>query len=451
MENTIEIIKDVFDTYSHHNPDKINKIYSFCSRETILNLVTWLGELKDFNYKEYESYIKQKYINDTQNKLSQNKNEYENIIKSKDAIIEQQKNDFYKMIQSKDKIIEQQKSEFYNKLSQENQLKQNELDKQFDRFEIQKYKDLERKDKELDRMVQVNKQLTDIIDNKLTMSNSSKGDQGENYVFDTLSNYNNYDDLEIIKVAKEKGSGDLIAISKKYDINIMIEVKNSLGPTPKPQLQVFKDHYTEYFLSHNKSHAIIFSLNYHKFIEKGSYKIESVIINDNTHYIMYLASKNMTEEFITEHFNIFIDYIKLNSKKTEYNNINILKQLEETNKILQLNIDEWALQKKKYFLEIDNINNNIQNTITLMESNKKQMDHHNFFPNSTHYEIYKDVINKLHQKNVDLNTFDSFTSSYKSAGFKNKTMLIELNSSFQKIAKRKSIKEIYDILIKYNK
>lgn len=36
MQNTIvEMIRDVFNEYRLKNPDKIGKVYSYCSRETI--------------------------------------------------------------------------------------------------------------------------------------------------------------------------------------------------------------------------------------------------------------------------------------------------------------------------------------------------------------------------------------------------------------------------------
>ena len=38
--------------YYNNSPDKINKVYSYCTKDSILNLVSWLGELKDFNYKD---------------------------------------------------------------------------------------------------------------------------------------------------------------------------------------------------------------------------------------------------------------------------------------------------------------------------------------------------------------------------------------------------------------
>ena len=376
------------------------------------------------------------------------------------------------IIDSQNRTIQQLEEEIkklFNRTTEEIEKISKEKNKDLDRMCQEKNKDLDRmtqeltrmgniisdlykqRDKDHDRFTQEINRLQDISDNKLKQSNSDKGLIGEDLVFNSLSNYNNYDDLEIIKVANEKGSGDLIAVSKKYDINIMIEVKNSHGPTPRNQLEVFIEHYKNYFLSHNNSHAIILSLNYHKFTGKGSYKIEPIVINDKTHYVMYLASRNMSEDYIREHFNIFIDYIKIHSKKAEHNNINLLKQLEESNNSLQIDIDNWELKKKYYLSEIDNINKIIEKLQKTMENNKTQMDEHNFCHDYSSYEIYKEVIDILHNKNVDMSTYELFRSSLKNSGFKDKKMLIEITKAFQKKVKNKSYEDIYDILLKYNK
>ena len=376
------------------------------------------------------------------------------------------------IIDSQNRTIQQLEEEIkklFNRTTEEIEKISKEKNKDLDRMCQEKNKDLDRmtqeltrmgniisdlykqRDKDHDRFTQEINRLQDINDNKLKQSNSDKGLIGEDLVFNSLSNYNNYDDLEIIKVANEKGSGDLIAISKKYDINIMIEVKNSFFCTPRPQLEVFIEHYTDYFLSHSNSHAIILSLNYHKFIDKGSYKIEPIVVNDKTHYVMYLACRNMSEDYIRENFNTFIDYIKIHSKIFEYNNINLLKQLEESNNVLQSNIDNWESKKKYYLSEIDKINKIIKKLMKTMEYNKTQMDEHNFFHNYSSFDIYKEVIDILHNKNVDMSTYDLFRKSLKMAGFKDKKMLIEITNAFEKKVKCKSYEDIYDILLQYNK
>ena len=86
-----------------------------------------------------------------------------------------------------------------------------------------------------------------------------------------------------------------------------------------------------------------------------------------------------------------------------------------------------------------------------MEYNKKQMEEHNFFHNYSSYEIYSEVIDILHNKNIDMSTFDSFKKSLKIAGFKDKKMLIEITNSFERKVKNKSYEDIYDILLQYNK
>ena len=406
------------------------------------------------NTKNIDDIINEGFIKTQLNKdylkLEANLN---SIIDSKNRIIEQLEEDYKKNFNRMTQEIEnisQEKNKELDRMSQENNRQIDRMNKEFTRVDNIISDIYKQKDKELDRMTQEINRLHDINNHKLKQSNSDKGLIGEDLVFNTLSNYNNYDDLEIIKVANEKGSGDLIVLSKKYDINIMIEVKNSQGPTPKPQLELFIEHYNHYFLSNNNSHAIILSLNYHKFNEKGSYKIEPIVVNDNTHYVMYLACKSMSEDFIKEHFNNFIDYIKINSKKTEYNNINLLKQLEQSNNVLQSNIDEWESKKKYYLSEIDKINKIIEKLIKTMDHNKKQMDEHNFYHNYSSYEIYTEVINILHNKNVDLSTFDLFKKSLKFSGFKDKKMLIEITNAFEKKVRNKSYEDIYDILSQYN-
>lgn len=438
--------------------DYINKTASLDICRAFINL---LQNTKNIDDTINETFIKQR-LNTDYLKKEENLN---SIIESKNIIIQQLEEDnkkhfnrttqdIEKLSQEKNKDLDrmsQEKNKDLDRMSQENNRQIDRMTQELTRMGNIISDLYKQRDKDHDRFTQEINRLQDINDTKLKQSNTDKGLIGEDLVFNSLSNYNNYDDLELIKVANEKGSGDLIALSKKYDINIMIEVKNSPFCTPRPQLEVFIEHYTDYFLSHNNSHAIILSLNYHKFTGKGSYKIEPIVVNDKTHYVMYLARRNMSEDYIRENFNTFIDYIKIHSKISEYNNINLLKQLEQSNNVLQSNIDDWDSKKKYYLSEIDKINKIIEKLMKTMEYNKKQMDEHNFFHNYSSYEIYTDVINILHNKNVDMSTFDLFKKSLKIAGFKDKKMLIEITNAFEKKVKSKSYEDIYDILLQYNK
>ncbi len=450
------INKNIIDILEEGDID-INYINKTATPDICRAFINLLQNTKNIDDIINETFIKQQ-LNTDYLKQEENLN---SIIDSKNIIIQQLEEDnkkhFNRTTQEIEKIS-QEKNKDLDRMSQE---KNKELDRMTQELTRsgntisdlykQRDKDHDRWDKDHARFTQEINRLQDINDNKLKQSTSEKGLIGEDLVFNSLSNYDNYDDLEIIKVANEKGSGDLIALSKKYDINIMIEVKNSQGPTPRFQQEVFVEHYTNYFLSHNNSHAIILSLNHHRFIDKGSYKIEPIIVNDKTHYVMYLARRNMSEDFIRENFNIFIDYIKIHSKISEYNNINLLKQLEESNNVLQSNIDDWDSKKKYYLSEIDKINKIIEKLMKTMEYNKKQMEDHNFVHNYSPYEIYTEVINILHNKNVDMSTFDLFKKSLKIAGFKDKKMLIEITNAFERKVKNKSYEDIYDILLQYNK
>ena len=417
--------------------DYINKIATPDICRAFINL---LQNTKNIDDTINETFIKQR-LNTDYLKKEENLN---SIIDSQNRTIQQLENRTTQEIEKISHKLENRTTQEIDRMCQE---KNKEIDRMSNNIS-ELYKQIER---DHDRFTHEINNLQDIGYHKLKQSNIDKGLIGEDLVFNSLSNYNNYDDLEIIKVANQKGSGDLIAVSKKYDINIMIEVKNSQGPTPMNQLEVFIEHYRDYFLSHNNSHAIILSLNYHKFTGKGSYKIEPIVVNDKTHYVMYLACRNMSEDYIRENFNNFIDYIKIHSKKSEYNNINLLKQLEESNNVLQSNIDEWDSKKNYYMSEIDKINKIIKKLMKTMEYNKKQMEEHNFFHNYSSYEIYSEVIDILHNKNIDMSTFDSFKKSLKIAGFKDKKMLIEITNSFERKVKNKSYEDIYDILLQYNK
>ena len=79
MENVIEMICDGFNKYELNNPDKINKVYSYFSRETIYNFITWLGDIKDFNSKDYEEFFKQKYMIEAQDKINVIKDSYNKL------------------------------------------------------------------------------------------------------------------------------------------------------------------------------------------------------------------------------------------------------------------------------------------------------------------------------------------------------------------------------------
>ena len=207
MDNTIEIIRDVFDIYGQQNPDKINKVYSYCTRDSILNLVSWLGELKDFNYKDCEEFIKQKYITDFQNKIDDREKSHKEEI---------------------------------NKINEVNQARISEIKGGFQN-QINIY--IEQRDKE----IQEKKDLMSFINNMKNNTNSSIGRDGEERVHNALLKNSKYSTMEIDDVSSTLGGGDLNIYLREHDISLLVEVKNWKRSIDKVNMQRFIENSTDFF------------------------------------------------------------------------------------------------------------------------------------------------------------------------------------------------------------
>jgi len=416
MDTTIEIIRDVFHMYGQQNPDKINKVYSYCSRESILNLVTWLGELKDFNYKDCEQFIKQKYMTEVQNKI--------------------------------DDIEESHKKEI-NKINEVNQMQINCI-KEGMQNEKNIYKE------QLNKEMQEKKEIVLCMNDMKNKSNICKGQEGESVVENALLTNNKYDDINIKNVTQDKGSGDFIVTSEKYNLNIMVEVKNHTHQVTSEHVNTFVAHYSNYFQENPNSHAIMFSINCKSISGKGSYNRETVVINNRKHHILYISLVGMTEECIVGNFNIFTQQICDESSALSGSNIEIIQDITSTKintDYLYDLLDSFNSSKRHILSDIESYNEKIKNTEKLIQINIDFMKQRNYIYNKNVINIVYDVLQKLKNDGIQINSCDSFKQSFKKkyssiSNFSNNYNSSHYISKF--ISTYRSYESMYNILSSIN-
>jgi hypothetical protein len=419
MNTTIEMIRDVFDTYGQQNPDKINKVYSYCSRESILNLVTWLGELKDFNYKDCEEFIKQKNMTEVQKKI--------------------------------DDIEESHKIEI-NKINEVNQMQINCIK---ENMQNEKYIYKEQMNKESEEK----KEIMSCMNDMKNKSNICKGQEGESVVEDALLTNNKYDDMNIKNVTQDKGSGDFIVTSEKYNLNIMVEVKNHKYHVPTEHVNTFVAHYSNYFQENSYSHAIMFSINCKSISGKGSYKRETVIVNNRNHHILYISLAGMTKEFIIENFNIFTQQIcEENSALIPISASNtallgdIANTKNNTDHLYDV-LDAYNYSKQYNLSEYEAYNEKIEKIEKLIQINIDFMKERNFIYNKNVINIIYLVLQTMRNDGIEINSIDSFKQSFKKkyssiSNFSNNYNSSHYISKF--ISTYRSYESMYNILSSVN-
>lgn len=411
MDNTIEIIRDVFDIYGQQNPDKINKVYSYCTKDSILNLVSWLGELKDFNYKDCEEFIKQKYITDFQNK-----------------------------------IVDREKlhKEEINKINEVNQARISEI-KGGLQNQINIY--IEQRDKE----IQEKKDLMSFINNMKNNTNSSIGRDGEERVHNALLKNSKYSTMEIDDVSSTLGGGDLNIYLREHDISLLVEVKNWKRSIDKVNMQRFIENSTDFFKQKHNSHSVIFSIGSTGFYGKGSFNVEEFTIDNNTHLIMYCSEDNMTSEKINHHFNYFIDRIidyrnrqldedegTLDLKYKLCNGIKINIEGFNTHKeYLQKTRNDLLEQTEKIDIQLKDIDLNIKNNMMILNE-----CNYSYTECDTSYK--KQISDRFKSDNIPFDTLENFKVSFKS-NYKSIPTFSEtvINNSTIKHFRYKALYDIY--------
>jgi len=411
MDNTIEIIRDVFDIYGQQNPDKINKVYSYCTRDSILNLVSWLGELKDFNYKDCEEFIKQKYITDFQNKIDDREKSHKEEI---------------------------------NKINEVNQARISEI-KGGLQNQINIY--IEQRDKE----IQEKKDLMSFINNMKNNTNSSIGRDGEERVHNALLKNSKYSTMEIDDVSSTLGGGDLNIYLREHDISLLVEVKNWKRSIDKVNMQRFIENSTDFFKQKHNSHSVIFSIGSTGFYGKGSFNVEEFTIDNNTHLIMYCSEDNMTSEKINHHFNYFIDRIidyrnrqldedegTLDLKYKLCNGIKINIEGFNTHKeYLQKTRNDLLEQTEKIDIQLKDIDLNIKNNMMILNE-----CNYSYTECDTSYK--KQISDRFKSDNIPFDTLENFKESFKS-NYKSIPTFSEtvINNSTIKHFRYKALYDIY--------
>tara|TARA_Y100000389_G_scaffold190344_1_gene215085 strand:+ start:1333 stop:2577 length:1245 start_codon:yes stop_codon:yes gene_type:complete len=411
MDNTIEIIRDVFDIYGQQNPDKINKVYSYCTKDSILNLVSWLGELKDFNYKDCEEFIKQKYITDFQNKIVDRENLHKEEI---------------------------------NKINEVNQARISEI-KGGLQNQINIY--IEQRDKE----IQEKKDLMSFINNMKNNTNSSIGRDGEERVHNALLKNSKYSTMEIDDVSSTLGGGDLNIYLREHDISLLVEVKNWKRSIDKVNMQRFIENSTDFFKQKHNSHSVIFSIGSTGFYGKGSFNVEEFTIDNNTHLIMYCSEDNMTSEKINHHFNYFIDRIidyrnrqldedegTLDLKYKLCNGIKINIEGFNTHKeYLQKTRNDLLEQTEKIDIQLKDIDLNIKNNMLILNE-----CNYSYTECDTSYK--KQISDRFKSDNIPFDTLENFKVSFKS-NYKSIPTFSEtvINNSTIKHFRYKALYDIY--------
>tara|TARA_B100000575_G_C23095198_1_gene631640 strand:+ start:232 stop:1452 length:1221 start_codon:yes stop_codon:yes gene_type:complete len=366
MENAMKTIRDVLFLYESKNPGNINKVYSYCSRENIFNLVTWIGELKDFNSNDCEEFLKNKYMKEAQEKIKKEIDYNNKAYKREIEFIKEGHKKELELCKEHNDVLKEMAIPQYNN----------------------------------------------------SKSNSKIGKEGETVVEDALLKNDKYDDINVKNVTKNRGCGDLIVVSNRYNLNIMVEVKNHKQQVPEEHVNTFIAHYTNYFQDNSDSHAIMFSINSRSISGKGSYKRETIVINNRKHHILYISLVDMTKEFIIEHFNIFTQQIiEENSILTENSVSNRIIEdigsIKNNTDYLYDMVDSFNYSKQRVYSEIRYYDERIKNTEKLIQSNINFMEARNYIYRKDVNDIVYNVLKIMKDDGIKMDTCNSFKQSFK--------------------------------------
>tara|TARA_B100001564_G_scaffold124731_1_gene104134 strand:- start:302 stop:1588 length:1287 start_codon:yes stop_codon:yes gene_type:complete len=413
MYKTSELITNILD-----NPNiDSNYIDSIINYDICNMFISLLEETQNIHNSIKEEYIKKTMEKEISNKYNEKISTLNHQIKMEQSMVENYKSQIYTL-----------KEEYKNL----RELEQKNMNTILDRNMREKKEQIEF----------IQKQYIDIINSKdieiqnlredKNKSNYEKGSIGEKLVFNALCNLDKYVDLDVIETSNLSGNGDLLVKSIKHNINMLIEVKNQKSYIPKTQLDVFIDHYKEYFRNNIDSHAILFSINYNRITGKGSYKIDTISIDNKKHYVMYVADKNMTEDKINHHFCSFIDYINNHNDTTTINNLSILKKLENNNKLFQEQINYMIMEKKTHQEKISYIDNIIKNLYTNIEENHSEMEKHNYMNDMTSTQIIHQLKQIFIDDDINIYDISNFKKNFKNT-YKFKKNFIEKYPIFKNI------------------
>lgn len=413
MYKTTELITNILD-----NPNiDSNYIDSIINYDICNMFISLLEETQNIHNSIKEEYIKKTMEKEISNKYNEKISTLNHQIKMEQSMVENYKSQIYTL-----------KEEYKNL----RELEQKNMNTILDRNMCEKKEQIEF----------IQKQYIDIINSKdieiqnlredKNKSNYEKGSIGEKLVFNALCNLDKYVDLDVIETSNLSGNGDLLVKSIKHNINMLIEVKNQKSYIPKTQLDVFIDHYKEYFRNNIDSHAILFSINYNRITGKGSYKIDTISIDNKKHYVMYVADKNMTEDKINHHFCSFIDYINNHNDTTTINNLSILKKLENNNKLFQEQINYMIMEKKTHQEKISYIDNIIKNLYTNIEENHSEMEKHNYMNDMTSTQIIHQLKQIFIDDDINIYDISNFKKNFKNT-YKFKKNFIEKYPIFKNI------------------
>lgn len=413
MYKTVELITNILD-----NPNiDSNYIDSIINYDICNMFISLLEETQNIHNSIKEEYIKKTMEKEISNKYNEKISTLNHQIKMEQSMVENYKSQIYTL-----------KEEYKNL----RELEQKNMNTILDRNMCEKKEQIEF----------IQKQYIDIINSKdieiqnlredKNKSNYEKGSIGEKLVFNALCNLDKYVDLDVIETSNLSGNGDLLVKSIKHNINMLIEVKNQKSYIPKTQLDVFIDHYKEYFRNNIDSHAILFSINYNRITGKGSYKIDTISIDNKKHYVMYVADKNMTEDKINHHFCSFIDYINNHNDTTTINNLSILKKLENNNKLFQEQINYMIMEKKTHQEKISYIDNIIKNLYANIEENHSEMEKHNYMNDMTSTQIIHQLKQIFIDDDINIYDISNFKKNFKNT-YKFKKNFIEKYPIFKNI------------------
>jgi len=413
MYKTTELITNILD-----NPNiDSNYIDSIINYDICNMFISLLEETQNIHNSIKEEYIKKTMEKEISNKYNEKISTLNHQIKMEQSMVENYKSQIYTL-----------KEEYKNL----RELEQKNMNTILDRNMCEKKEQIEF----------IQKQYIDIINSKdieiqnlredKNKSNYKKGSIGEKLVFNALCNLDKYVDLDVIETSNLSGNGDLLVKSIKHNINMLIEVKNQESYIPRTQLDVFIDHYKEYFRNNIDSHAILFSINYNRITGKGSYKIDTISIDNKKHYVMYVADKNMTEDKINHHFCSFIDYINNHNDTTTINNLSILKKLENNNKLFQEQINYMIMEKKTHQEKISYIDNIIKNLYANIEENHNEMEKHNYMNDMTSTQIIHQLKQIFIDDDINIYDISNFKKNFKNT-YKFKKNFIEKYPIFKNI------------------
>jgi hypothetical protein len=273
-----------YDNYNENIQEVLKKLGLLCFKQLGWNKLT-----------EHEIILKMNNNNDTLTEIINDKNDELYILTNENKNIKQ----------GKQKEINDIKLELENKFSEEFLQKINFEKEKIRNEEINEknnttnlIQNLNEKIYHLEETLQKEEEhsslLSKIVDKKNFTNPTEQGDYAEKLLDDIIHEGLHFDDKTTIEDTSGcGGSGDRIITFPKYDLRLMIEMKNK-GKIKKDDIDQFTDHYQKDFTENKTDVALFISYRTDHIISKGRCVVPTFYENNKVCYF------GMNDEWVSE-------------------------------------------------------------------------------------------------------------------------------------------------------